>query len=167
MTTALNYPSDLRGPLTSRAKTQSSKIAVTSPLSGNPYVQKLSTDAPVTYDFSFIFTTPDEAIYFRAWVESNNITGGVPFNISLNTEGSFGNGGNETQEVRFIPNSGDLLSNTSLNIGVFTYSAKFLCRKELTGLEDYYDLIGGGGLDLIRNMALIDIAINQKMPKGE
>lgn len=166
MATTLNYPEGLRGPLTGRSKTQVSKIGQTVPLSGSAYIQKLSTDAPVTYDFSFLFTSPSEALLYRAWVESNNINGGVHFNIPLNTEGSFGNGGNTTQEVWFVPNSGDLLSNVSNNIGIFQYSAKFLCRKETTGLEDYYDTIGEGGMYLLDGREILDTALNIDAPEA-
>ena len=166
MATTLNYPDDLRGPLAGRSKTQTSKITQTIPLSGSSYIQKLSTDAPVSYDFSFLFTSPNEALIYLAWVKSNNIDGGVHFNIPLNTEASFGNGGNETQEVWFVPNSGDLLSNVSNNIGIFQYSAKFLCRKEITGLEDYYDLISEGGLYLLQGREILDTALNLDAPEA-
>jgi hypothetical protein len=160
MTTSLNYPTDLRSPLTERVKSQTAKVRTTEPLSGPSYNQRLSTDAPAIYQFRFLFTSPNEALLFRAWVEANEVDKCAPFNIPLNTEFSFGSGGNTTQEVRLIPDEQDILSNTSNSIGVFRYAGTFLCRKELTGLEDDYERIAEASLRQLEGRAQLDITVN-------
>lgn len=163
---AVAYPTGLRGPLANKSKTQFPFIRTTQPLSGPAYEEELSTDAPVTYDLTFRFTSPSEALLFRVWVENNKINRGVPFDCPIRTEAS-NSGGNTTQECVFVPTGdSDLLSNTSGRRGTFTYQGTFRCRKEITGLEDFYDLIEEGGLYLLEGRAVLDESINQDAPEA-
>lgn len=163
----IDYPADLRAFLIGRGKKQTAKIRTTQPLSGPAYIEKLSTDAPVIYEVSFKFGLGcfNEALLFRAWVEYKGIDRGVPFNIPLNHEGF--NEGNQTQEVQVLPSSGyDILSNVHQGQGIYEYKAILRCRKEVTGLEDYYPIIVDGGKDLLENMGNLDIAMNQVSPRA-
>lgn len=163
---AIAYPAGLRGPLANKTKTQFPYIRTTQPLSGPAYEEELSTDAPVTYNLTFKFTSPSEALVFRVWVERNKINRGAIFDCPIRTE-AFESGGQATQECAFVPTGdSDLLSNTSGKRGVFTYQGTFRCRKEVTGLEDYYDLIEEGGLYLLEGRSILDESINQDAPEA-
>ena len=162
----ITYPFGLRSILFERQKSQISKVTTDSPLSGPTYLRKLSTDAPAIYAVTFRFgACGDEAALFRAWVESNEIDRGMPFNIPMKTE--FSNmGGVTIQEVQAIPQDGvDILSNSHIANGVYEYTATLRCRKEITGLEDEYEEIAEGGLDMLRGRADLDIAINISAPE--
>lgn len=160
----IDYPLNLRGPLVGKSKNQTAVVRQTQPLSGPAYTQKLSTDAPVTYNLSFLFTSPSEALLFRAWVTSNQINRGKPFNCQITHEGSQ-SGGKTTQEVKFIADGPDLLSNTYIGTGKFRYEGTFQCRKEVTGLEDFYELIEEGGLYLLEGREILDESINIDSPE--
>lgn len=164
---AIDYPSDLRAPLNTVVKSQTPTFRVSQPLSGPAYLDKTSTDAPVIYDLTFKFRYITDSLRFRAWVENNDIYRGVEFNCPLRNDAT-GDGGNEantTQLVRVV--DGDIRSSsTQLNIGFFTYTARVQCRKEITGLEDYYAFIDEGGTYLLDGREPLDISINISAPEA-
>ena len=155
---AIDYPFDLRTILIGRQKTQSLKYDQTQPLSGPAYLRKLSTDAPAFYNVTFRFIDDDNALLFRAWVEHNNINIGAEFNLPMKVEGSE-SGANSTQIVQVIPDS-DILSNVRSGPQGYEYSCTVRCRKETTGLEDYYELIQDGGKYLLDGRSELDEALN-------
>jgi hypothetical protein len=164
---AIDYPSDLRAPLNTVVKSQTPTFRVSQPLSGPAYLDKTSTDAPVIYDLTFKFKYVEESLRFRAWVEVNDIYRGVEFNCPIRHEGieSGNTGGNPTQLVRVV--EGDIRSSTTqFGSAYFTYTARVQCRKEVTGLEDYYDLINEGGAYLLDGREPLDISINISAPEA-
>ena len=163
---AIDYPFDLRTLIVGRQKTQFAKIAESQPLSGPAYQELRSTDAPVVYEGVFRFGTKNEALLFRAWVEVNGIDKGTPFNFKIKHEGAGDSEATETQEVVAFPNGGsDLLSNAVNGLQLFEYPVLLRCRKETTGLEDYYDLIQEGGLYLLQGRGILDVALNKLAPE--
>lgn len=159
---AVAYPASLALPLQNKRKEQTRKVRESQPLSGPAYTELLSDDAPVFYDLTFTFDQYN-ALLFRAWVETNGIDKGVEFDIPLRNEGTFfGSPVNETQTVRVV--DGDPLSCSNNGIGIYNYSFTVRARKEETGLEDYYDLILEGGLELLLGNAQLDQAINEEAP---
>ncbi len=161
---AVDYPFGLRTLLLGRQKSQTPKYDATQPLSGPAYLRNLSTDAPAIYQATFRFVSDNEALLFRAWVTANQIDIGAPFNLPMRVEGSE-SGANTTQEVQVMPDN-DILSNTRISETGFEYTATIRCRKETTGLEDYYDIINDGGLDLLNGRENIDRALNWYLPEG-
>ena len=164
---AIDYPEGLRAPLNTVVKNQTPTFRVSQPLSGPAYLDKTSTDAPVIYDMQFKFRYIDESLRFRAWVENNGIYRGVEFNCPIRTDATErgDTGAQETQIVRVV--DGDIRSSTtSMNSAFFTYSARVQCRKEVTGLEDYYQLIDEGGIYLLDGRGPLDIAINISSPEA-
>lgn len=164
---AVDYPSDLRAPLNTVAKNQTATFRVSNPLSGPAYNDKTSTDAPVIYNLEFKFRYIEESLLFRSWIEVNDIHRGVEFNCPLRNDGTGngGNGANTTQLVKVV--SGDIRSSsTTINSGFFTYTVQVQCRKEITGLEDFYELIAEGGTYLLEGRESLDISININAPEG-
>lgn len=150
-----------------RSKEQTPKFRVSTPLSGPAYSEKLSDDAPVLYSVSFTFgANEDEAIRFLTWVKNNKIDEGQPFDLPMTTEGTFvSDEAAKTQEVRAMP-SPEITSNTHSGLGTFAYQATLQCRKEVTGLEDFYDLIEEGGAYLLNGRAALDVAVNLTSPEA-
>lgn len=161
----IDYPSDLRAPLNTVVKTQTQLYDVSQPLSGPSYIRKLSTDAPVFYDLTFKFRYRDEALRFRAWIENNDIHRGVEFNCPIRIDGYGNDDSQETQVVRLV--EGDIRSNNANSTSAFfVYSGRFRCRKEVTGFEDWYELIDEGGSYLLEGREELDISINIEAPEG-
>lgn len=162
---AIDYPSDLRAPLNTVIKTQTPTFRVSQPLSGPAYNEKTSTDAPVIYNLEFKFRYVEESLRFRAWVEVNDIHRGVPFNCPIRNDATGNSDAKKTQLVKVV--SGDIRSSsTTINSGFFTHTAQVQCRKEVTGLEDYYELIDEGGVYLLNGREPLDVAINQSAPEA-
>lgn len=160
---AIPYPEGLPLPLENKVKEQTRTSRETQPLSGPAYTESLSDDAPAFYQLNFTFD-PINSLVFRAWVESNNIHNGVEFDLPLRTEATAQGSGDarETQIVRVV--DGDPRSSTNNGMGVYKYSFTVRCRKEVTGLEEWYDLIADGGAYLLLGAPLLDIAINREAP---
>ena len=162
---AINYPEGLRAPLNTVVKTQTPTFRVSTPLSGPAYNERLSTDAPVLYDLTFKFRYESESLLFRSWIETNDIHRGVPFNCPLRNDASGNALAELTQLVKVV--EGDIRSSsTELNVGFFTYAARVQCRKEITGLEDYYEFIDAGGSWLMNGREILDISTNQTAPES-
>ena len=162
---AVDYPANLRAPLNTVVKTQTATFRNSEPLSGPAYTEKLSTDAPVFYQLTFKFRYKSESLLFRSWVEANDIHRGAPFNCPIRTDASGDNLAATTQLVKVV--GGDIRSSScELNIGFFTYTANVQCRKEVTGLENYYDIIAEGGSFLLEGRESLDISINQLAPEA-
>lgn len=159
---AIAYP-NIRGPLVSQTKTQSTTFRRSEPLEGPAYLKTLSDDAPVFYNLKFKFNRADEAKIFYAWVITNNIYRGMPFDCPIGTPFTGESEAQQTQEVELT--EGDLRSWTN-NGTYFEFEATFRARQEVTGLEDLYDFIAGEDPCDIAEGNELDISVNINLPEA-
>lgn len=148
----ISYPQVLRGAIQQGKQRNLAKTYINAePLTGPFYIQKITDEAPVIWDFDLVFNEYD-AQYFDAWFLLTTEQGTLPFNMPIRTEQ-----GLVDHELKFveIPNGARESGNT------WSYSCTVQAREIVrpVSARDIIDFREGGFTQ--EDQLLLDTIVNE------